>query len=307
LAEWLATQSRFANEADLARELGLKPAAVYRWRKGQRKPSNQQRRKLFELTGLECYRDAADWKPCEKRARRKNEPAVAPVVAQLVIRCGVTPRELQSFRLTQVEPLGIRRTSGLLIPFGEGWEHVERSMLDDWIARVQPKDLLFFSLRPVDRMRPATPDWIRSALRESGVAAINSRRIYMRHFAGDFGRFRTDRDFIRHVRQHHGMKTNGAWAMLYRLRRVYEKLSSGAFARGRCKPEDAYGLLFSAKRPGAPATKRNVFVKAQAMRAENVPWSKIAKTLIPEEYRQDWRHAIDQLRIGVRRLKTTIE
>jgi transcriptional regulator with XRE-family HTH domain len=305
LSEWMATQSRFATEADLARAMGIKPAAVYRWRKGQRKPSNQQRHKLFEITGLACYADAAAWKPREKPARRKCEPASAPVIAQLVLRCGLPPRQLCTIRLSQIERDGIR-LDARFIPFGSGWEHVDQDAVQGWIASAAPTDLLFFSLRPVDRARRASPDWIRSSLEASGISALDSRRIYMRHFAGDFARLRTDKLFVMHVRRDHGFAKPGAWAMLYRLRRQYEKLPRGTLARGQCKPEDAYDLLFHPKaRAGRPITQRERDLQAQEMHEAGVSWAKITMKLDPEGYQKDRYTATDRIRTGVRSLRNS--
>jgi transcriptional regulator with XRE-family HTH domain len=304
LSEWLPTQSRFATEADLARAMGIRPAAVYRWRKGQREPLDRQRRKLFELTGLDCYADAADWKPREKSARNKWEAAPTEVVAQLEIRCGLRPRDLAKIRLSQIQDDGLHLANGRLIRFGDGWECVDQKAMQDWITRTAPADLLFFSFRPLDRARTAGYDFFKRALRRAkGTDTPGSRRFYVRHFAGDFARFRTDKDFVRHVQKDHRLANSSAWAMLYRLRWQYERLPKGTLARGRCQPEDAYDVLFLAKkRAGRPVSRRALFTTAKKLRSEGLSWTEIARRLDSAAYSQNPRAAGNAIRLGVERL-----
>lgn len=168
--EWFPTQTRFSDWAELAREIHVSRRTVLDWRNGKHPPVRSHRRKLYELTGLSCFADAADWKPRETPARKSGEKAAVPLLHELVVRCGLATREIQQIRMSHIQNDGIRLSNGRFIPFGERWEEVNRSSFDEWRDRAKPTELLFFSRKPVDRQRPASGVWMTRALHASGVS-----------------------------------------------------------------------------------------------------------------------------------------
>jgi hypothetical protein len=170
-------------------------------------------------------------------------------------------------------------------------ERVSRDSLDKWIDRAKPKEFLFFALHPVDRTRPANRVWITRTLRKSGPAFV--RAAHFRHFAGDYGRIRTDKDFVKHAHKEHGISMGASWQFVYRFRKQRAKLPESGFPRGRCRPEDAYDLLFMAppttiqkpqksRKRGRERTREEQALVAEKLHRETkLSWAQIAQRVDP--------------------------
>lgn len=89
------------------------------------------------------------------------KPAPAPpdelcqLVRELTCRCGLSMAQMRELRLTHIEPngLGIPPTPksekpGRLVPFGNGPDELQKTILDAYITKEKPTDYLFFSRSP---------------------------------------------------------------------------------------------------------------------------------------------------------------
>ena len=251
LAEWFPTQARFSEWAQLAREVGVSRRTVLDWRTDKHPAVRGHRRKLYEITGLSYFADAANWKAREKPARKIGEAAAVPLLAELVVRCGLPTRELRQLRLSQIEDKGIRLANGRLILFGEGWEQVSRGSLDAWLHRARPTELLFFSRKPVNRERPASGVWISRVLRASGVSIQERRSTRLRHFAGDFTLLGSGRRFTDHLRKTHRLSKSGSRENAEALRDRLALLRTGGGSLDKNALDAAFDKLFPPKKkPG---------------------------------------------------------
>jgi transcriptional regulator with XRE-family HTH domain len=240
LNEWFQTQAKFSSWAQFAREMGVSRRTVHDWRIGAFPPARGHRRRLYELTGLRCFADAAGWRPRETSARRMGEEPAVRLLADLVVRCGLATRELQRLRVSQIEEHGLRLAGGRFISFGEGWEQVSRGSLDDWLRRARPAELLFYSRRPVDRGQPVSRSWISRVLKAGGIQIHRGRTARIHHFAGDFKRLGDGGRFVKHLRRVHGLSRSGARGSLCSLRNL--RAATGATLRG-VSPERAWNVL----------------------------------------------------------------
>lgn len=229
------------------------------WRNGKHPPVRGYRRRLYEITGLTCYGDAANWEPREKPCRKIGEERAVPLLAELVVRCGLPTREVKQIRLSQIETDGIRLGSGRFIRFDEReWEKVNRASLDAWVERAGPTNYLFYSRKPVDRDRPASAQWIATTLQASGTSLRRSQSAWLHHAAGDFARLGGGRKgFLHHMRSVHGLSKGGA-ATLWQVLR-----DKDAFARAAGRklfgipPELAYAALYPVVRAKGGAPKKD--------------------------------------------------
>jgi hypothetical protein len=301
LNEWFPTQARFSEWAQLAREIGVSPRTVLDWRTGKHPAVRAHRRKLYEITGLSCFADAANWKAHEKPARKIGEKASVPVLAELVVRCGLATRELQQIRTSQIQAEGIQLASGRLILFGDRWEEVSRSALDAWLASARPTNFLFFLRKPVDRDRPVSAVWISRVLHASGISAQERRSARLRHFAGDFSRLGSGQRFLNHLRNAHGLSRSGSREALEALRKRKALVSVGGGTLNGGEPEKAFDVLYRPKNEGGrPAVKRKMFLAARHLRNdERLAWPEIARRLDPDGYKDDPRKAGERMRLGV--------
>lgn len=80
-------------------------------------------------------------------------------------------------------------------------------------------------------------------------------------------------------------------------------LASKVFKRAHSVAAPAASPAAVAKTVGRPADKRKIFVRAKQMHSEGKKWAHIAKELVPDEFRADWRAAKERIRTGVRDLK----
>jgi transcriptional regulator with XRE-family HTH domain len=247
LNEWFPTQATFSEWAQLARAVGVSRRTVLDWRTGKHPPVRGRRRRLYEITGLACFADAARWEPRERAARTMGEEKSVPLLVDLVVRCGLATREILQIRVSQVEEAGIRLASGRFISFGDGWERVSRAAVDAWRERAKPTGYLFFSRKPVDRSRPGDGVWIWRSLRASGLSLRQGQAARLRHFAGDFARFTRFRRrfFLRHLQEVHGLSRTGAFDVYEALR---DRLAFLRSRRGELRA-DRPGAAFDALYP----------------------------------------------------------
>jgi hypothetical protein len=299
LSEWFQTQSKFFNWAQLARVAGVSRRTVFDWRNGKHPAVRVHRRKLYEITGLACFADAANWKPREKPARKIGEEGAVALLAELVVRCGLATREIQRLRIPNPEDVGIRLGNGRLIPFGDKWEEVSRASLDSWLTRARPTDYLFFSRKPVDRNRPVSSVWIARTLRATGILLQRRRAARLRHFAGDFARLGSGKRFTDHLARIHGLSRSGSREALEILRTQKARISDQALTK--CEPKDAFDLLFPLKNKGGrPAVKREMFLDAKRLKdTEDISWPEIARRLDPNGFKESPRKAGERIRLGV--------
>lgn len=261
LNEWFPTQARFSDWAQLAREIGVCRRTVLDWRTSKHPAVRGHRRRLFEITGLDCFADAANWKPREKPARKIGERAFVPVLAELVVRCGLATRELQQLRTSQIQTKGIQLASGRLILFGDKWEEVSRPALDAWLASARPTNFLFFLRKPVDRNRPVSAVWVSRVLHASGVSIRERRPARLRHFAGDFARLGSGERFLSHIRRVHALSKSGASGVLKVLQGQRTKLAAKGQTLKGTNLDKAFDLLYPQKNTGgAPKGLRELTV-----------------------------------------------
>ena len=307
LNEWFQAQVSFSKWAQLARAIGVSRRTVLDWHTGKHPAVRGHRRKLYEMTGLACFADAAHWKPREEPARKTGEETSVPLLAELVVCCGLATRELQRIRTSQIEDKGIRLANGRLILFGESWEQVSRKSLDAWLDRARPTDLLFFSRKPVDRSRPVSGVWISRVLRASGVSMQERRTARVRHFAGDFARLGSGERCLSHMRNVHALSKTGSHDVLVLLQKRKALLSVNKRRLKGGQPEKAFDELFPVKNEGGrPAVKRQMFLAASRLRNdEHLAWPEIARRLDAGGYRDDPRKAGERMRLGVKYLDQT--
>jgi len=299
LNEWFPTQVKFSDFAQLARAVGVSRRTVLHWRTGKHPAVREHRRKLYEITGLTCFADAANWKPREKPARKIGEGASVPLLAELVVRCGLATRELRQLRLSQIEDKGIRLANGHLVSFGESWEQVSRGSLDAWLERARPTELLFFSRKPVDRNRPVSGVWIGRVLRAGGISIQERRSARLRHFAGDFARLGSGKRFTDHLRKMHGLSRSGSREAAESLRR---RKSSVGNSLAKLDPANVFDVLFPIKRKAGRPTKKAFLEGRRLHEVEHLSWPQIARKLDPKAYAEDSRRASEAMRQGVLRL-----
>ncbi len=70
LNEWLKKQTKWKSRADFAREIGINESTLGDYFKGRHQPSPENRQKLFNITGLECF------KPVEREEVPQVEPPI---------------------------------------------------------------------------------------------------------------------------------------------------------------------------------------------------------------------------------------
>lgn len=207
---WLKAQPFYPGKRAFARAVGVSSRQVYDWLNGKSWPDRPRRRKLHEITGLECF--AVPRK--EKRPERGAEAAAAAVLKALVVRCGLANRQVRRLTVSQIEENGIRMGKRL-IAFGSGWHQVDRAPCVEWLAKATPSEFLFFQLKPVDRTRPTSAKWVIRMLRACGVEVDKRRGAHAAHFAEDSRRFgRTGSRLLRHLRLEHGLSKSGAREIL---------------------------------------------------------------------------------------------
>lgn len=305
LDEWFPTQSKFSEWAQLARAIGVSRRTVLDWRTGKHPALRGHRRKLYEITSLACFADAANWNPREKPARKIGERPAIPLLKELVVRCGLATREIQRLHISQIQEDGIHLPSGRLIAFGEKWEQVGRASLDDWLNRARPTNLLFFSRKPVDRDRTVSGVWISRAMRASGVRMRERRTARLSHVAGDFARLGSGKRFTDHLVRIHGLSRSGACEALEILRTQKARTSEQALSK--CEPQDAFDLLFPPKNKGGrPAVKRQMFLEARRLKdTEDLSWPEVARRLDPGGFKENPRKAGERMRLGVTSLSQT--
>jgi len=71
LNEWLKEQTKWKSRADFAREIEIKESTLGDYFTGRHQPSPESRQKLFQATGLECF------KPMEVKEAPQIEPAIS--------------------------------------------------------------------------------------------------------------------------------------------------------------------------------------------------------------------------------------
>jgi hypothetical protein len=110
----------------------------------------------------------------------------------------------------------------------------------------------------------------------------------------------TDPNYIEHQRE----MAHKTWAdptVARRRTRGTKKISGlkAAWARRKVRMQELEAL---AKRgqPGRRATRAPIFAEAHKLHQTGISWSKIARQLIPAEYRQDPEGTLDRLKKGVR-------
>ena len=285
LRSWFEAQPKFATKRQLASEVGVSVRSVMDWFRGKHPPEGPRRRKLHEITQLECFRSS------ERRPKYADQTRTAPALLKdLVEKCGLSSRELRRLEVSNVEAKGIRIPTGRLIPFGNEWHQVREAAVREWVAIAHPTSYLFFRLKPVDRNRPATAKWIVRMSRKAGISLRRSQSPRVRHFAVDAKRFGAGPRFLTHLKQVHGLSRTHS-------RAVWKELIEKSVKVGSKQKAPAI-----APRRGRPATKRHVFLEAKRLHAAGTSWADIAKKLVPEEFRKDWRAAKERIRIGVTKL-----
>lgn len=297
--EWFLTQAMFSSWAQLGRTVGVSRTTMLDWRTGKHPPVRTHRKLLYEITGLPCFADAANWKPREKPARKVGEKAAVPLLAELVVRSGLATRELQRIQVSQIKERGIQLDNGRIIPFGEGWEQVSHHSVDDWLERAKPMSWLFFSRKPVDRGQPASAVWISRALKAGGVTTQERRSARLRHFAGDFVRWGSGKRLLGHLTRVHNLSNSGARGILDALQRR-KSLATGKLTG--VSLDKAFDVLY--RSAGRPATKVRIFEAASKLHGDGLSWPKIAQRLAAEEFAENPRRAAEALRKGVARLRT---
>jgi len=297
---WFEAQPQLRNVRELARAVSVSPRSVFDWLRGKHPPVGRKRRKLYEISRLACFRVVTR----ERRPPRAAQQEVPLIIRDLVVRCGLAPREIQMIRTANVELGGIRLSGGRLIPFGRKWEYVHQQPIETWISLAKPGEFLFFRQKPVNRDRPADRLWIVRQLHAANVKVRKSQAGRVHHFAGDFLRMDT-KDFLRHLQRKHGLSPSGA----HSVRKELLKQRGLAVAANRrvegIDPEAAYAVLYPIRNPrgaGRKATKTGIYAEAKRLhKAEGLSWPKIAKRLTPAEYAADPRKASEALRKGASR------
>lgn len=297
---WFEAQPMFSNVRALARLLSVTPRSVFDWLRGKHPPVGRRRYKLYEITELACFR-------VETRQKRPPQAALqqAPtIIRDLVVRCGLAPRDIQTLRAANVEQDGVRLPNGRLVRFGNKWEYVRLQPIETWISLAKPDEFLFFRQKPVDRGKPADRLWIGRQLRAAGIKMRTRQVGRMYHFAGDFLRM-DSKKFLQHVRREHGLSRSGVSSLNKDLLKRKDSVAAGG-AVERIDPEEAFSVLYPLKNlrgAGRKAKKTSIFAEAKRLHEkEQLSWPKIAKRLTPDDWAKDTRNASEAIRKGAGRL-----
>lgn len=154
---------------------------------------------------------------CPSRApqrKTRRTAQVVPMVWGLIVKCGLSAREVRVLRVSQIESEGIRLDQKRFIPFGEGLHRISRHAVESYRADAKPREYVFYKRHRQDYSKPTSLGWLAS---QGFTTKLRPNTQRIRHFEDEFKRAHNVRRLHLHWRQFHKLGEEQARDLLQEL------------------------------------------------------------------------------------------